>query len=87
MYCYYNVFPEAILLFTGKQHCLKIFSGDLYLQRVSIFMQNFKVGGVTVLAVQLFNKIKRKEKKMTKNLKKRVSLYFPHVMSKYIYIW
>ena len=25
-------------------------------------MQNFKFGGVTVLAVQLFNKIKRKKK-------------------------
>ena len=46
-------------------------------------MQNFKFGGVTVLAVQLFNKIKRKEK--TKNMKKHVSLYFTDVMSKYIY--
>ena len=36
-------------------------------------MQNFKFGGVTVLAVQLFNKIKKKKKKY-------VSLYFPHVM-------
>ena len=44
-------------------------------------MQNFKFGGVTVLAVQLFDKIKKKEKK-TKNMKKHVSLYFPHVMSK-----
>ena len=49
-------------------------------------MQNFKFGGVTVLAVQLFNKIKRKkEKKKTKNMKKQVSLYFPVVMSKDIY--
>ena len=50
-------------------------------------MQNFKFGGVTVLAVQLFNKIKRKkeEKKKTKNMKKHVSLYFTDVMSKYIY--
>ena len=49
-------------------------------------MQNFKFGGVTVLAVQLFNKIKRKkEKKKTKNMKKQVSLYFPDVMSKDIY--
>ena len=41
-------------------------------------MQNFKFGGVTVLAVQLFNKIKKKkkEKKKTKNMKKQVSLYF-----------
>ena len=36
-----------------------------------------------VLAVQLFNKIKKKKekkkkkKKMTKNMKKQVSLYFP----------
>ena len=39
-----------------------------------------------VLAVQLFNKIKKKkEKKMTKNMKKQVSLYFRGVMSKFIY--
>ena len=35
-----------------------------------------------VLAVQLFNKIKKKKKKMTKNMKKQVSLYFRGVMSK-----
>ena len=56
-----------------------------------LFMQNFKFGGVTVLAVQLFNKIKKKkkkkEKKKTKNMKKQVSLYFRGVMSKYIYFW
>ena len=41
-----------------------------------------------VLAVQLFNKIKRKKKKkMTKNMKKQVSLYFRGVISKYIYFW
>ena len=39
-------------------------------------MQNFKFGGVTVLAVQLFNKIKRKKK--TKNMK-HVSLYFTDI--------
>ena len=39
-----------------------------------------------VLAVQLFNKIKKKEK-MTKNMKKQVSLYFRGVMSKFIYFW
>ena len=39
-----------------------------------------------VLAVQLFNKIKKK-KKMTKNMKKQVSLYFLGVMSKFIYFW
>ena len=45
-----------------------------------------------VLAVQLFNKIKKKkkkkkkkEKKMTKNMKKQVLLYFRGVMSKFIY--
>ena len=50
-------------------------------------MQNFKFGGVTVLAVQLFNKIKRKKKKKkkTNNMKKHVSLYFQDVMLKYIY--
>ena len=41
-----------------------------------------------VLAVQLFNKIKKKkEKKMTKNMKKQVSLYLRGVMLKYIYFW
>ena len=76
------------MLFTGKQHCLhfKKFRGT-YLQRISVFMQNFKFGGVTVLAVQLFNKIKKKKKKKTKNMKKHVSLYFPDVMLKYIYFW
>ena len=47
-------------------------------------MQNFKFGGVTVLAVQLFNKITWKKKK-TKNMKKHVSLYFPDIMLKYIF--
>ena len=52
-------------------------------------MQNFKFGGVTVLAVQLFNKIKqkKKKKKKTKNMKKHVLLHFQDVMSKYIYFW
>ena len=55
-------------------------------------MQNFKFGDVTVLAVQLFNKItkkkkKKEKKKKTKNMKKQVSLYFQGVMSKYIYFW
>ena len=55
-------------------------------------MQNFKFSGVTVLTVQLFNKIKRKKKKekkkkKIKNMKKHVPLYFPDVMSKYIYFW
>ena len=52
-------------------------------------MQNFKFGDLTVFAVQLFNKIKRKKKekkkkkkKMTKNMKKQVSLYFRGVMLK-----
>ena len=48
---------------------------------------HFKFGGDTVLAVQIFNKIKRKEKKKkkkTKNLKKYVSLYFPDIMSLYL---
>ena len=44
-----------------------------------------------VLAVQLFNKIKKKKKKekkkKTKNMKKQVSLYFQGVMSKFIYFW
>ena len=44
-----------------------------------------------VLAVQLFDKIKKKmkkkKKKMTKNMKKQVSMYFRGVMSKFIYFW
>ena len=43
-----------------------------------------------VLAVLLFNKIKgkkKKKKKKTKNMKKHLSLYFPDVMSKYIYLF
>ena len=48
-------------------------------------MQNLKFDSVKVLAVQLFNKIKKKKKKKTKNMKKQVSLYFRGVMSKYIY--
>ena len=62
---------------------LIFFGGSTYLQ--SVFMQIFKFGGVTVLAVQLFNKIKRKEKKKekkkkTNNMKKHVSLYFRGVV-------
>ena len=34
-------------------------------------MQNFTFGGVTVLAVQLFNKIKKKKKKKKKEKKKK----------------
>ena len=70
--------PRLFLLFIGKQHCLhkNIFGG---LPAINICLHaKFKVGGVTVLAVQLFNKIKRKKKK-TKNMKKHVSLYFPDV--------
>ena len=64
MYC-----QRLFLFFTGKQHCLhKHFFLGTYLQRISVFMQNFKFCGVTVLAVQLFNKIKKKKK--TKNMKK-----------------
>ena len=45
-------------------------------------MQNLKFGGVRVLALHLFNKIKRKKKKKkTKNMKKHVSLYFQDVLS------
>ena len=78
MYCYYNVLPEAIFV------VYIVFMGPIYLQRISVFMQNFKFGGVTVLAVQIFNKIKQK-KMMKKNLKKHVSLYFTDVMSKILF--
>ena len=75
MYCL-----RLFLLFTGKQHCLhKKNFRVTYLQRIYVFMQTFKFGCVTVLAVQLFNKIwkkKKKKKKKTKNMKKHVSLYF-----------
>ena len=36
-------------------------------------MQNLKFGGVKVLAVQLFNKIKQKKKKKTKNMFRCIS--------------
>ena len=80
MYCYYNVLPRLFLLFLINIVYIKKKILGTYLQRISLFMQNFKFGGVTVLAVQLFNKIKRKKK--MKNMKKHVSLYFPDVMSK-----
>ena len=62
MYCL-----RLFLLFTGKQHCLlkKFFRGT-YLQRISVFMQNFKFSAVMVLAVQLFNKIKEEEEEHEK---------------------
>ena len=87
MYCFIMYCQRLFLLFTCRQHCLhKIFfrgpTCDEYLSSCKIF----KFGGVTVLAVQLFNKIKKKKKK-TKNMKKQVSLYFRGVMSKYIYFW
>ena len=73
------------MLFTCKQHCLlKFFFRGTYLQRIYVFMQ---ISGVTGLAVQLFNKIKKKEKKKTKNMIKQVSQYFRGVMSKYTYFW
>ena len=41
-------------------------------------MQNFKFGGVKVLVVQLFNKIKRKKlDEKTKNMKKHCFAVFP----------
>ena len=76
MYC-----QMLFLLFTGNEYCLhkNIFGGPTCNEYLS-FMQNFKFVNVTVLAVQLFNKIKRNEKenkkKKTKNMKKHVSLYF-----------
>ena len=63
--------------------------GDLPAKNICLYAK-FQVGGVMVLAVQLFNKIKRKKKKkkkMKKNLKKHISLYFSKVMPKYIYFW
>ena len=50
MYC-----QRLFLLLTGKQHCLhKKNSGDLPAINISL-RAKFKFGGVTVLAVQLFN--------------------------------
>ena len=37
------------------------------------------------MAVQLFNKIKKKKKKMTKNMKKTNFAVFPGCLSKYIF--
>ena len=83
MYCL-----RLFLLFTGKQHCLyfKKNWGDLPAKNICLHAKFSNFCGVTVLAVQLFNKIKRKKKKKkTKNMKKHVSLYFLDIMSKYIY--
>ena len=59
MYCL-----RLFLLITSKQHCLfkKFFRGT-YLQRISVFMQNVKFGGVTVLAVQLFTRFGRRRRR------------------------
>ena len=46
---------------------------------VPIIIPNFKFGGVMVLAVQFFNKIK------TKNLKNVCFAVFPTCYNKYIY--
>ena len=72
MYC-----QRLFLLFT-----VNIFFGGPTCNEYRSSCKNFKFCGVTVLEVQLFNKIKRKK---TKNMKKHVSLYYPDVMSKYIY--
>ena len=61
---YYNVLPEAIFVVYIKKN-----SGDLPAKNICLHAK-FKFGDVTVLAVQLFNKIKRKKKKKkTKNMK------------------
>ena len=72
---------KLFLLFTGKQHCLLFYGWDLPATTICLHAK-FQVRDVTVFAVEFFNKITKK-----KNLKKHVSLYFPHVMSKYIYFW
>ena len=69
MYSYYNVVPVAIFVVYIKI----FFRGPIYLQRISVFMQNLKK-----------KKKNKKKKKKTKNMKKHVSLYFPNVTSKYI---
>ena len=77
IWCYYNVLPEAIFVVYIKKN------SRTYLQQISVFMQNFKFGGVTVLvlSVQLFNKIKRKKKKkMNKNLKKYMFLCISNML-------
>ena len=69
--CYTDKQCDKCILFFGGPTCSEYLS--------SCKISNF--GGVMVLAVELFNKIKKKKKK---NLKKHVALYLPHVMSKYI---
>ena len=88
-FCYMDTFIAIIMycqrLVNNIVYIKKFFRGT-YLQRISVFMQNFKFGGVTVLAVQLFNKIKRKKKKKTKNMKKHVSL-FSQMLCRNIFIF
>ena len=62
------------MLFTSKQHCLHFFFRGTYLQLISVFM-NFKFGDNTILAVQLFKKIKLKEKKEKKKKKKTKNMF------------
>ena len=60
----------AIIMFAGGYFCcllvnkilyIKYFFGDLPAMNICLHAK-FKFSGVTVLAVQLFNKIKRKKK-------------------------
>ena len=48
-------------------------------------MQHFKFGGVTVLAVQLLNKIKRKKEK--KNLKKKMFCCISYMLCQNTFIF
>ena len=77
MYC-----QMLILLFTGKLHCLH-FGRGTYLQRI-FFSLHAKF---QVWRCYSFGSTALQQEWKKKNLKRHVSLYFPQVMSKYIYIF
>ena len=76
-----------LLLLVNNIVYINFFGGPIYLQQISVFMQDLKFGSVADLAVQLFNKIKRKKMmEEDEELEKTCFSVFPHVshvMSKY----
>ena len=70
MYC-----QRLFLLFTGKQHCLNFFSGDLPATNISLHAK-FKVRWCYSFGSTALQQEEEEEDK------KHVSLYFTDVMSK-----
>ena len=85
MYC-----QRLFLLFTGKQHCLRnFFSGDLPATDICLHAK-FKIGGITILAVQISSTNyaeEGEEEEEVKQLEKTCFAVFPRCYVKYIYFW